>query len=80
MIRFVTFPAIILVACCLPLSAQAQKPSPELTQEEQSACTSDAIRMCFINIGQADSMRACLRRNKPNLSTSCRKLIESRGG
>ena len=80
MIRRMMFSAVIGFACSLPILALAQKPSPELTQEEQAACTSDAIRMCFTSIGQADAMRACLRRNKPNLSTSCRKLIESRGG
>jgi hypothetical protein len=57
----------------------AQQPSPDLSREEQAACRSDAIRLCFFSIPGADGLRACLRRNKPNLSPPCRALIESRG-
>jgi hypothetical protein len=59
--------------------ASAQAPSAQISGSEMSACRSDAIRLCFFNVAQADALRACLRRNKPNLSVPCRSLIESRG-
>jgi hypothetical protein len=57
----------------------AQHPSPQLTEQEQSSCRSDAIRLCFFNLANAESTRACLRGKKPDLSPPCRKLIEARG-
>jgi hypothetical protein len=62
-----------------PLMVQAQTPAPDVSPTEMAACRSDAIRLCFFNIVQTDALRACLRRNKPDLSIRCRKLIESRG-
>jgi hypothetical protein len=60
-------------------TAQAQQPSRDLSNEEQAACRSDAIRLCFFKISNAEALKACLRSNKPDLSPSCKKLIESRG-
>jgi hypothetical protein len=59
--------------------AAGQQASPDLSREEQAACRPDAVRLCFFSIASAESLRACLRRNKPILSASCRALIESRG-
>jgi hypothetical protein len=59
--------------------AHAQTPAPDVSPTEMAACRSDAIRVCFFSIAQTDALRACLRRNKSDLSTGCRKLIESRG-
>jgi hypothetical protein len=57
--------------------AQAQSgPSPQ----EQMACRSDAGKFCAEHIGKPPQMNACLRANKANLSDSCRKVVESRGG
>jgi hypothetical protein len=70
----------ILIACGGTLGmAQAQQPSKDLSSEEQALCRSDAIRLCFFKINDAEALRSCLRSNKPNLSAGCRKLIESRG-
>jgi len=57
--------------------AHAQSgPSPQ----EQMACRSDAGKFCAEHIGKPPQMNACLRANKANLSESCRKVVESRGG
>jgi hypothetical protein len=61
-------------------SASAQQPAPEVTAEEEAACRPDAIRLCFFSIPNAESLRACLRENKADLSKPCRALITSRGG
>jgi hypothetical protein len=50
------------------------------SREEQMACRSDAGKFCAENIGKPPQMNACLRANKTNLSESCRKVVESRGG
>jgi hypothetical protein len=58
---------------------QAQQASPELSASEQAVCRSDAIKFCFFSLANADWVRACLRKNKPSLSTPCQKLLTSRG-
>jgi hypothetical protein len=60
-------------------TAYAQRPSKDLSSTEQAACRSDAIRLCFFSIANADALKDCLRGKKPDLSASCRKLLESRG-
>jgi hypothetical protein len=58
--------------------AAAQQPSRDLSTEGQSVCRGDAIRFCFFSIANAEALRACLRSNKPWLSTPCQRLITSR--
>jgi hypothetical protein len=70
---------VIATGASFAIPAHAQQPSRELSAEEQTACRSDAIRLCFFKIANADALKACLRTNKPDLSPSCKKLIESRG-
>jgi hypothetical protein len=60
-------------------ASQAQQISGALSAQEQALCRPDAIRLCLFSVANADALRACLRRNKPELSPPCRKLIESRG-
>ena len=50
------------------------------SREEQMACRSDAGKFCAEHIGKPPQMNASLRANKANLSESCRKVVESRGG
>ena len=50
------------------------------TTSEQMTCRGDAGRFCAEHIGKPPAMNACLRANKTNLSDSCRKVVESRGG
>jgi hypothetical protein len=74
-------PAALGFALTLSLGAGAPAlaqsgPSPQ----EQMACRSDAGKFCAEHIGKPPQMNACLRANKANLSESCRKVVESRGG
>jgi hypothetical protein len=72
--------ALLVLTICNALAQQAPTQAPSgVSSQEDAACRSDAIRLCFFSIPSADNLKACLRRNKPDLSTSCRKLIESRG-
>ena len=69
--------AALILSLATGSLAQAQSgPSPQ----EQMACRSDAGKFCAEHIGKPPQMNACLRENKPKLSDSCRKVVESRGG
>lgn len=67
--------ALLLTAAALPATAQSG-PTPQ----EQMACRGDASKFCAEHIGKPPQMNACLRENKPKLSDSCRKAVESHGG
>jgi hypothetical protein len=45
------------------------------TAEGQQACTGDAFRLCSAEIPSVDRVRACLHRNKAQLSPGCRGFI-----
>jgi hypothetical protein len=53
----------------LPTTAEAYTP------EGQQACTGDAFRLCSAEIPNVDRVRACLHRNKAQLSPGCRRFI-----
>ena len=42
------------------------------SQEEQQACTPDAMRLCGPEIPDVDRVTACMVRNKSQLSPECR--------
>lgn len=67
--------AMLVTAAALPATAQSG-PTPQ----EQMACRGDASKFCAEHIGKPPQMNACLRENKPKLSDSCRKVVESHGG
>jgi hypothetical protein len=49
-------------------------------QEEQKACTPDVQRLCRKLMDQGDfSILACLKENRPKLSTACRQVLVSHG-
>jgi hypothetical protein len=60
-------------------AALAQQNPPGISNAEQAVCRSDAIKFCFFRLYSADSVRSCLRANKPSLSAPCQKLLTSRG-
>ena len=69
--------AALIVSLATGSLAHAQSgPSPQ----EQMACRSDAGKFCAEHIGKPPQMNACLRENKAKLTTSCRKVVEARGG
>jgi len=47
------------------------------TWEQQMACTPDVWRLCGDQIPDVNRIVACLQRNTPNLSGSCRAVFES---
>jgi hypothetical protein len=53
----------------LPSAAEAYMP------EGRQACTGDAFRLCIAEIPNVDRVRACLHRNKAQLSPGCREFI-----
>src|SRR5260221_12679456 len=53
----------------LPTEAEAYTP------EGRQACTGDAFRLCSAEIPNVDRVRACLHRNKAQLSPGCRRFI-----
>ena len=81
--------AIILIACGSASSfAQAQQgvqlPNPfqglfKGTPQEQAACSPDASKYC--QSAGSDELRvlSCLQRNRQQISTACRRVLESHG-
>ena len=55
----------------LVLSTEAEAYTPEGRQ----ACTGEAFRLCSAEIPSVDRVRACLHRNKAQLSPGCRGFI-----
>jgi hypothetical protein len=66
---------VLLIAAGSSATAQSG-PTPQ----EQMACRADASAFCAEHIGKPPQMNACLRENKAKLTTSCRKVVEARGG
>jgi hypothetical protein len=61
--------ATALAILMLPTAAEAY------TAEGRQACTGDAFRLCSAEIPDVDRVRACLHRNKAQLSAGCRGFI-----
>ena len=61
--------ATALAVLVLPTAAEAYTP------EGRQACTGDAFRLCSAEIPSVDRVRACLHRNKAQLSPGCRGFI-----
>jgi hypothetical protein len=61
--------ATALAVLVLPMAAGAYTP------EGRQACTGDAFRLCSAEIPNVDRVRACLHRNKAQLSPGCRGFI-----
>jgi hypothetical protein len=61
------------VALCWALSPSA---SQAFTQEDQRRlCTPDVFRLCSAEIPDVERITACMRRNRANLSESCRSVF-----
>ncbi len=46
------------------------------TAEKRAACSSDLMRFCFSMSPNMDTVEACLRSHKPQLSSTCRALFD----
>ena len=71
---FKTTASLLAVAA----SAIALQTSPGLafSSEAQQMCTGDAMRLCSSEIPDIPRVRACMVRNKANVSPGCRAVID----
>ena len=58
-------------------AALASGESHAYTAEQQQACTPDAFRLCSSEIPYIDRIRACMIRNKSQLSPQCRAFFRA---
>ena len=68
------------LAVLLSVSAAAISPGFAFSAEAQSACSSDAFRLCAGDIPSVPKITACIRRNKPSLSSGCRMVLDKEEG
>ena len=70
------FLALILLS--VPVSTNALARSS--TDQEEKACAPDVKRFCRKLVDQGDfAVLACLKENRPKLSTACRQVLVSHG-
>ena len=58
-------------------AALASGESHAYTAEQQQACTPDAFRLCSSEIPYIERIRACMIRNKSQLSPQCRAFFRA---
>jgi hypothetical protein len=68
--------AAFVVAFAVSLSALSSTSSFAYTAEQQQMCTGDAFRLCSSEIPNISAITACMRKNKANLSTGCRNVMD----
>ena len=61
----------LMLAAALSIVAFST-PAAAYTQEQQQACTGDAMALCGPEIPDVDRVTACMIRNKARLSPGCR--------
>jgi hypothetical protein len=70
------FLALILLSVPVSTSALARSG----TDQEEKACAPDVRRLCRKLMDQGDlTILACLKENRPKLSTACRDVLVSHG-
>jgi len=70
------FVALILLFVAVSAGALAHSGS----EQEQEACTRDVQRFCRKLMDQGDlTILACLKENRPKLSSACRDVLVSHG-
>ncbi|TXN42932.1 hypothetical protein [Methylobacterium sp. WL7] len=52
----------------------------EGTAAQRAACTGDAFRLCLSEIPNVAGVTACLRRERTNISSACRMVIDAGNG
>jgi hypothetical protein len=65
--------ALALVACFSALSSRA---SQAFSAEAQQMCTGDAFRLCSSEIPNIPKITACMIRQRANLSSGCRTVLD----
>lgn len=74
----------ILMTGAAALAANERYPSSSATQsqgteDEQSACTPDAMKFCDKDIPNTFAVLACLQAHRKRLTKACRQVLESNG-
>ena len=69
---------LALILLSVPVSTSALAHSG--TEQDEKACTPDVQRFCRKLMDQGDfTILACLKENRPKLSTACRQVLVSHG-
>jgi len=68
--------AAFVVAFAVSLSALSSTSSFAYTAEQQQMCTGDAFRLCSSEIPNIPAITACMKKNRANLSTGCRTVMD----
>ena len=71
--RIFQFGLMLAAALSVSMSPAA---SQGYTPEQQQACSGDAFRLCSSEIPNIPAITACMRKNKANLSTGCRAVMD----
>jgi hypothetical protein len=69
--------SLMLPACSVLVPDTVYAEEYRGTLEQQMACTPDVWRLCSDQIPDVNRIVACLQRNTPSLSGSCRAVFES---
>jgi hypothetical protein len=71
--------ALTLASLSVASAAVAEAPRSG-TPEEQQACTRDVQRFCRPVIDQGDfTVLACLKENRPKISSACEQVLKNHG-
>jgi len=65
--------AAVIALTCSATAGFAAAPSDA---EKRAACSSDFMRFCFSMNPNMDSVEACLRAHRPQLTATCRALFD----
>jgi hypothetical protein len=68
--------AAFVVAFAASVSALSSTSSFAYSAEAQQMCTGDAFRLCSSEIPNIPAITACMKKNRANLSTGCRAVMD----
>ena len=68
--------AAFVVAFAASISALSSTSGFAYSAEAQQMCTGDAFRLCSSEIPNIPAITACMRKNRANLSTGCRAVMD----
>ena len=58
------------------MAVLAPSPAAAYTADQRAACEGDAMRLCSAYVKDINQIKACMSRNRRNLSASCRAVFE----
>ena len=66
----------VILAFIVSVSAVSSTSSFAFSLEAQQMCSGDAMRLCSSEIPNVAKVTACMLRNRTNLSTGCRTVMD----